>query len=271
MHKNTKIYQNLFFMILGIFIFLVLFYIFSSKIKERFANLSFAYAPDLSLQGYVATRLGDAFASDIRDSNVLKLANITNNRMMKSSGMGTDEFVNLCASNCSNMNSYGRKCDGFVLEYNGSNPSNPVNSCWLKSGKTGLSGSQQRLAYFLNFAPVPDLSSVGYKASGLGDAFSSDITDKNILQKAGLTSFYKPNLGLTTNDFVTSCASSCDMMNVSEYMCPNSNMNRNCDGFVLNYNGSNTVNPVSGCWLKTGPTGLNSSQDRIAYFWNGVK
>lgn len=162
MHKNAKIYQNLFFVILGIFIFFVLFYyIFSSKIKERFANLS--------------------------------------------------------------------------------------------------------------FAAVPDLSSLGYKATGVGDAFSSNITDKNILQQAGLTNFYKPNVGLTTNDFVTSCASSCDMMNVSEYMCPNSNMNRNCDGFVLNYNGSNTVNPVGGCWLKTGPTGLNSSQDRIAYFWNGIK
>lgn len=267
MIKNTKIYKKLFFMILGIFIFFVLFYyIFSSRIKETFANLSFAYAPDLSLQGYSATRLGDGFANDIRDSNVLRLAGLTNNRMVKSSGMGGDEFTNLCASNCTKMNSSGRNCDGFVLEYNGSNPSNPVNSCWLKSGKTGLNGSQQRLAYFLNFAPVPDLSSVGYKSTGLGDAFSRDITNPKILRKAGLTSFYRSNSGLTTNDFVNSCASSCDMMNRSDDVCPDSSTNRKCDGFVLNYNGSNTVNPVNGCWLKTGPTGLNSSQDRIAYF-----
>lgn len=101
MIKNTKIYKKLFFMILGIFIFFVLFYyIFSSRIKETFANLSFAYAPDLSLQGYSATRLGDGFANDIRDSNVLRLAGLTNNRMVKSSGMGGDEFTNLCVSNC---------------------------------------------------------------------------------------------------------------------------------------------------------------------------
>ena len=229
-------------------------------------KLSFAPVPNLSSQGFIATQLGDAFANDIRDQNVLRLANMSNNYMRKESGWGTDDFVNLCSTNCNLMNTNNRNCDGFFLEYDGSNKANPVNGCWLKNGKTGLNGSQNRIAYFLNFAPVPDLSSAGYSATDLGDAFSRDINDPKILKMAGITNNRVTNPGLNTNDFTVSCASKCDMMNRADDICPDSNTNRNCDGFVLEYNSSNKTNPVNSCWLKTGPTGLNSSKERIAYF-----
>jgi len=109
--------------------------------------LGFAPVPDLSLQGYQATGLGDAFDEDITDDNSLSLAGITSNHIMNSTN--DPKFVGMCADKCDLMNTGTNKhCSGFVLEYNNSNKTQPIGSCWLKKGKTGLSSSQERIAYF---------------------------------------------------------------------------------------------------------------------------
>ena len=109
--------------------------------------LNFAPVPDFSLRGYQATALGDAFQQDISDSKALSLAGITNNHMMNSTN--DPKFVGMCADKCDLMNTGTNKyCDGFVLEYNSENKTNPINSCWLKNGSTGLSSSKDRIAYF---------------------------------------------------------------------------------------------------------------------------
>ena len=110
--------------------------------------LDFAPVQDLSLQGYDATGFGDAFQQDITDEKALSLANLTNNHMINSNN--DPKFAGMCATNCDLLNTGKNKhCGGFVLEYNGGNKTQPVGSCWLKKGKTGLSSSQDRIAYFL--------------------------------------------------------------------------------------------------------------------------
>ena len=90
--------------------------------------LNFAPVPDFSLRGYQATALGDAFQQDISDSKALSLAGITNNHMMNSTN--DPKFVGMCADKCDLMNTGTNKyCDGFVLEYNSENKTNPINSC----------------------------------------------------------------------------------------------------------------------------------------------
>ena len=110
--------------------------------------LGFAPVPDLSSRGYDATGLGDAFEQDITDDKALSLAGITNNHLMNSSN--DPKFVGMCADKCDLLNTGTNKhCGGFVLEYNSGNKTQPIGSCWLKKGKTGLSSSQDRIAYFL--------------------------------------------------------------------------------------------------------------------------
>jgi len=58
--------------------------------------------------------------------------------------------------------------------------------------------------------------------------------------------------------FVGSCASSCDALNTGK--------NKHCGGFVLDFDSQNKLNPVTGCTLKKGKTGLSAAQDKIAYF-----
>lgn len=109
--------------------------------------LSFAPVPDLSTLGYKATGLGDAFADDIEDVEVLNLADLEKNQMFNTTN--EPNFVELCASNCSKMNEESRNCDGFVLEYDSSNERKPINSCWLKKRKSVLTYANDRIAYFL--------------------------------------------------------------------------------------------------------------------------
>lgn len=156
--KSFKFNSHTILMIGGIIVFfVVLFSLVAPKI-EGFQSgppppqgdkmLSFAPVPDFSSRGYEASGLGDAFEQDITDSKALSLAGITNNHMMNSTN--DPKFVGMCADKCDLMNTGANKqCSGFVLEYNNSNKTQPIGSCWLKKGKTGLSSSQDRIAYFL--------------------------------------------------------------------------------------------------------------------------